>query len=58
MNVANLKASNEFALLALKQGWTHDTQFAIICDFITLKGLWPDVLAYAKKECAQEGDPQ
>lgn len=55
-NIANLKAASEVETVIDEQGWTERTYLGVLCDFITLNQLWPQVLEYAKDRAAEENE--
>lgn len=55
-NIANLQAANETQTVMVQQGWTINTYLSILCDFITMQQLWPQVLEYAKERAAEENE--
>lgn len=54
MNIINLTAANEFAQLIEKQHWSVASQFAVLCDFITLQQRWPELMVYAQERATNE----
>lgn len=53
-NLTNLQAAAEVGTLLMQQKWNDRTYLGVLCDFITLNQLWPQVLEYVKARVADE----
>lgn len=55
-NITDFQAAYEVDKVNKAQGWSLATYTGILCDFIALNGLWPQVLTYAKERAAEENE--
>lgn len=57
-NITNLQSANDVDTIIHQQGWNLQSYLSILCDFITLSGLWPQVLTYCQERAEEENNQE